>query len=175
MTEVDDDTELVFTVKVALVLPPETVTLNGTLATFVSLLDRLTTAPPLGAGPLRVTVPVEEFPPGTVDGLRVSDVTVGRGGGVTLSVSVVVLLKPPEVPVMVIVKVPVVALLLAVRVKVLLVAVGLGLNPAVTPLGRPEADKVTLPLKPFWGATVMVLWPLLPWVMVTLLGEAERE
>jgi len=31
---------------------------------------------------------------------------------------------------------------------------GLGLNDALTPLGRPETDKLTLPLKPFSGVTV---------------------
>jgi hypothetical protein len=37
-----------------------------------------------------------------------------------------------------------------------------GLKEAVTPLGNPDADKLTLPLKPFSGATVMVLEPLNP-------------
>ena len=37
--------------------------------------DNCTTAPLAGAGPLRVTVPVEAEPAATVDGLRVSDVT----------------------------------------------------------------------------------------------------
>ena len=44
----------------------------------------------------------------------------------------------------------------------------------MTPLGNPEADRVTLPVKPFSGETVIVLEPLLPWVIVTLLGEADR-
>src|SRR5207302_1096677 len=73
--------------------------------------------------------------------------------------------------------VPVVAVLLAVSVKVLLLVVGLvglGLNAAVTPLGRVEVDMVTLPLKPFCGVTVIVLCPLPPWFIVTLLGEADR-
>src|SRR2546422_8606447 len=63
----------VVTVKVALVAPAGTVTLDGTVATLVSLLERDTTASPLGAGTLSVTVPVEEFPPVTLDGLSVSD------------------------------------------------------------------------------------------------------
>jgi hypothetical protein len=82
--------------------------------------------------------------------------------------------KLPEVPVMVIVAVPVVAVPLAVNVTVLVVVVGFVLNDAVTPLGRPEADKVTLPLKPFCGVTVIVLVPALPCVIVKLLGDAER-
>jgi hypothetical protein len=77
---------------------------------------------------------------------------------------------------MVTVTVPVVAVPLAVSVNVLLLVVevvGLGLNAAVTPLGRAEADKLTLPLKPVCGVTVIVLWPLPPCVIVTLLGDAE--
>jgi hypothetical protein len=62
---------------------------------------------------------------------------------------VVVLVKLPEMPVMVTVTVPVVAVLLAVSVNVLVLVVLLGLNDAVTPLGSPEADKLTVPLKPF--------------------------
>jgi len=40
--------------------------------------------------------------------------------------------------------------------------VGFVLNDAVTPFGRPDAAKLTFPVKPFWGATVMVLEPLDP-------------
>src|SRR2546427_4201225 len=80
VTEVVVDTGLVLTVKVALVALPGTVTLAGTLATPGLLLDRLTTAPPLGAGPLSVTVPVEELPPVTLVGLRLSDESVGGSG-----------------------------------------------------------------------------------------------
>src|SRR6266446_3939252 len=75
---------------------------------------------------------------------------------------------------MVTVTVPVVAVLLAVNVKVLVAVAGFGLNDAVTPLGKPEADKLTLPLKPFCGVTVIVLVPLVPCVTVTLPGDAER-
>jgi len=62
---------------------------------------------------------------------------------------VVVFIRLPDVPVMVTVDVPVVAVLLAVSVSVLVFAVVLGLNDAVTPLGRPDADKLTFPVKPF--------------------------
>jgi hypothetical protein len=86
----------------------------------------------------------------------------------------VVLVKPPDVPVMVTVTVPVAAVPLAVSVNVLVLVVLLGLNDAVTPLGRPDADKLTLPLKPFCGVIVMVLAPLAPCVIVKLFGDAER-
>ena len=87
---------------------------------------------------------------------------------------VVVFFKLPDLPVTVSVAVPVVAVLLAVSVNVLVLAALLGLNDAVTPLGRPDADKLTLPVKPFCGLTVMVLVPRAPCTMVKLLGDAER-
>src|SRR6266849_4202166 len=70
-------------------------------------------------------------------------------------------------------KVPVAAALLAVSVRTLVLVVLAGLNEeAVTPLGRPETDSATLPVKPFCGVTVIVLEPLPSWVRV--LGDAER-
>jgi len=73
----------------------------------------------------------------------------------------------PEVPVMVtvevpVVEVPVVAVALAVKVTELVEVVGLVPKLAVTPDGKPEADRVTLPVNPPEGVTVMVLLPLLP-------------
>src|SRR5215469_17193354 len=70
----------------------------------------------------------------------------------------------PEVPVMVTVDVPVVAVLLAVNVTTLLPVVGLVPNDAVTPLGKPEAARVTLPVKPPVSVTVMVSVALAPCV-----------
>jgi hypothetical protein len=86
----------------------------------------------------------------------------------------VVFVKLPDTPMMVTVTVPAVAVPLAVSVNVLLLAVLLGLNDAVTPPGRPDADKLTLPLKPNCGVTVTVLVLVVPCVIVKLLGEAER-
>jgi len=86
----------------------------------------------------------------------------------------VVWVKPLDVPVTVTVAVPVAAVLLAVSVNTLEEVAGFGLKDAVTPVGKPEAEKVTLPLKPFDGVIVTVLVPLVPCVIVTLLGAAER-
>jgi hypothetical protein len=96
---------------------------------------------------------------------------------VTTRVIVAVLVRLPEVPVIVTVTVPVVAVPLAVRVRVLeaVAVAGFGLNEAVTPLGKPDADKLTLLLKPFCGVTVIVLVPLVaPCAMLTLVGDADR-
>ena len=72
---------------VALVAPAATVTLNGTIAAAVLLVESATVAPPAGAGPLNVTVPVEGVPPMTLVGFSVSEETVGGGGGAGVTVS----------------------------------------------------------------------------------------
>ena len=86
MAEVEMRTKDVLTVKVALVAPAGTVTLEGTLAAPLSL-ERKTWAPPAGAGPVRVTVPMEDWPPKTFAGLSVNEATVGAGGGAGVTVS----------------------------------------------------------------------------------------
>ena len=74
-------TVLVVTENVALVDPAGTVTLGTTTwATPVLLLTRVTTAPPVGAGALRVTVPVEELPPMTLVGFRDTELRTTVGG-----------------------------------------------------------------------------------------------
>lgn len=73
MTVVDVATAVVLTGKVVEVAPAGKVTLAETVAAAVLLLARLTTAPPLGAGPLSVTVPVEGFPPVTLTGFSVTE------------------------------------------------------------------------------------------------------
>ena len=91
----------------------------------------------------------------------------------TVRLMVVVCVKLPEAPVTVTVAGPVVAVLLAVSVSVLVLVVLAGLKLAVTPLGSPEAESATVPLKPFILLTVTVLAPLFPCTTVRLLGEAE--
>ena len=83
----------VLTVKVALLAPAATVTLAGTLAAALSL-ESITCAPPVGAGPLNVAVPVEDCaPPVTVVGFSVTEESVGDAwAGKT--VSEVVLVAP---------------------------------------------------------------------------------
>ena len=78
VTGVDAVTVLVLTVNVALLAPAATITLAGTVATALLPLERETVAPPAGAGPLSVTVPVEGDPPVTLVGFSVSEERVGR-------------------------------------------------------------------------------------------------
>ncbi len=72
-----DRTDLVDTVKVAVVEPAGTTTLAGTVATVVLLLKVVTLAPPVGAGPLIVMVPVDGVPPRTDVGFREREMTPG--------------------------------------------------------------------------------------------------
>ena len=85
-------TLLVVTVNVALLAPAATVTLAGTVAAAVLSLERETAAPPLGAGPLRVTVPAEGDPPITLIGLSTIEESVAEPG---VTVSEAVLVPPP--------------------------------------------------------------------------------
>ena len=91
---VDEATALVLTTNVALVAPAAIVTLGGMLAAPL-LLESATCAPPVGAAPLSVTVPVEEFPPTTLVGFSESEERVGGGGGAGVTVSEAVLVAPP--------------------------------------------------------------------------------
>lgn len=100
-------------------------------------------------------------------------VKFGLALALTVRAIVVLAFKLPDVPVMVTVTVPVAAVALAVRVNVLVDVVGFGLNTAVTPLGNPDAARVTLPENPPTSVTVIVLVPFPPCVIVRLLGEAE--
>jgi hypothetical protein len=55
-----------------------------------------------------------------------------------------------------------------------LVLAVLGLNAAVTPVGRPDTVKLTVPVNPFWPLTLRVLLPLPACGTVRLAGEALR-
>jgi hypothetical protein len=67
-----------------------TTTVDGTVATLVLLLVKLTVAPNGGAGPLRVIMPLACVPPLTEVGLKVSELSTG-----TVTVKVVVLVVVP--------------------------------------------------------------------------------
>ena len=96
VTAVDTATALVLIVNVALVAPAATVTLEGTVAAAVLLLESATCAPPAGAASLNVTVPVEDcVPPITLVGLSVSEESVGAGGAAGVTTSEAVLVASP--------------------------------------------------------------------------------
>jgi hypothetical protein len=95
VAEVGTRTGDVLTLKVALLAPTGTVTLEGTLAAPL-LLESMTCAPPAGAGPLKVTVPVENCaPPITLEGFSVNEERVDEGGVVGATASEAVLVAPP--------------------------------------------------------------------------------
>ena len=71
-------TGFVVTVKFAAVAPASTVTLGGTVAAAVLLLESWMVIPVDGAAPLRVTVPVDGLPPTTFDGFNFNEDNVGR-------------------------------------------------------------------------------------------------
>jgi len=152
------------------------------LAVLLGLKDALT---PLGRPEAeKATVPVNPFcgstemvlaplAPGAMFRLPGEAESV-KLGAVTVRITEAVLVRLPAVPVMVRATVPGAAELLAVKVSVLVLAVLLGLKDAVTPPGKPEADRLTLALNPFRGDTEMVVVPLVPGAMLKLPGEAER-
>lgn len=67
-------TAFVVTGKVAVSDPDGTVTLDGTLAADVLLLESVTTVPLAGATPFKVTVPVEDAPPISEFGFMATEV-----------------------------------------------------------------------------------------------------
>jgi hypothetical protein len=80
VTGVAPATADVVAVNVALVAPAATVTLAGTVPAAVLLLESDARAPPAGAADVSVTVPVDELPPTTLDGLRATDDSAGAAG-----------------------------------------------------------------------------------------------
>lgn len=102
-----------------------------------------------------VTVPL---PPSAIDKTAGEDVSekASDAEATTVRAMVVVAVWEPETPVMVIVDVPTVAVLLAVSVRTLLPVVGFVPKTAVTPLGSPDAARVTLPLNGLMSMTATV-------------------
>jgi len=82
-------TGLVVTVKVVLLDPPGIVAVTGTWATVVLLLLREITAPDGGAAPFSVRVPVEDVPPVTLVGFKISELNVATVTVIVLDLVVV--------------------------------------------------------------------------------------
>ena len=100
---------------------------------------------------------------------------LGFAGGLTVSERLTELVRLLHVPVIVRVKDPTLAVLLAFNVNTAVVFVLFGFSDAVTPLGKPDIDKLTFPLNPPCGAMVIVLMPLTPRAMPRAFGDAVNE
>jgi hypothetical protein len=87
----------------------------------------------------------------------------------------VVLDNEPDFPVTTTVDVPIAAFPLALKVSTLDFVTGLTEYDTLTPLGRPDADNVTLPVNPPAALTVIVLVAVAVCLSDTLAGEAESE
>jgi len=162
-------TALVVTVNVALVAPAAIVTLAGTAAAD-ALLERVTTAPPLGAAPLSVTVPVDGAPPFTVAGLSATEDSATAVAGFTVSEAVFVV--PPYEAEMVTGVAAVTALVVAVNVALVAPAA------TVTLAGTAAADALleratTAP--PLGAAPLSVTVPVDDAPPLTLLGLSPME
>src|SRR5712691_7361553 len=77
VTEAETGTRFAVTVKLALVAPAGTVTELGTVTAMRLPLDSVTGAPPLGAAPLKVTIPCPLLPAVSEVGFKVTDESVG--------------------------------------------------------------------------------------------------
>jgi hypothetical protein len=79
-------TDAVVILKIADVAPAVTMTLAGTVAFDGLLLKIVITAPPAGAGPVRLTVPTEVEPPAMAEGVSVTDERITGVAGFTVIV-----------------------------------------------------------------------------------------
>lgn len=126
---------------------------------------------PLAAVTLIVSVALA---PCTTETVAAVGARVKLGGRFTVSASVVEAVRLPEVPDIVMVAVPVVTVLDAVSVSTLEPVAGLVPKLAVTPLGKPVAVSVTLPVKPLAPVTLIVSVTLAPWITETVADVGAR-
>lgn len=110
------------------------------------------------------------------DGSAEKSVKLPDVAGLTVNAIVALAVNVPELPVTVTLDVPEAAVLLAVSVRMLLLVAGFVPNDAVTPLGSPEIESVTLPLNEPESAIEMVSVALLPSVSDSdvLVGVSEK-
>jgi len=86
VTGVEVETREVVIANVMVVLPAVTATDAGTVAAALSLLNA-TSAPPVGAGAVRVMVPIEPVPPMTAVGFTLTELRAA-GTGLTVRIAV---------------------------------------------------------------------------------------
>ena len=159
----------VFTLKLALLWPAETVMLAGRVATALLLVESVTTMPPEGAAPESVTVPWDVSPPLTVAGLSaMEDRLTAVAGEAGMIVNVACFELAPTVAVMTALAVPVTDLVLTVNPAVVLPAATVTLGATVaTPVLL--LDNVTA-VPPEGALAVRVTVPLELLPPVTLAG-----
>ena len=106
--------------------------------------------------------------------LEAEEVSVKPGTTVTVKDMIAVAETLPDLAVTVTGIVAIVAEALAVNFKALVEAVLAGVKTAVTPDGSPAIVRLTGPVKPFTGVTVMVLLPDVPCATLRLAGAAPN-
>ncbi len=168
-------TAVVETLKPPLDCPAAMVMLAGTVAAAL-LLDRVTRTPPAGAGALRLTVPLEELPPTSVDGERETLLIVpwtGAGGLIVrpaepelAEVAVIVALAVEATTVVVTANVPVVSPAAMVMLAGTVAAALLLERLTRTPPAAAGALRVTVPVEPEPPVTVEGERPTLPMLPV---------
>lgn len=156
-----------------------------TLAPVVGFEENAAVTPVGKPDAARVTLPVKQptsvgvmvtvpLLPSAIDRTAGTEVNVKPAEPVATTVreKVVVADREPETPEIVIVDVPMVAAQPAVSVSTLLPVVGLVPKAAVTPLGNPDAESVTLPVKGLTSVTVIVSVPVPPpWMIDRVAAE----
>ena len=167
VAEVEAVTEVVVTVKLALVAPAGTVTLVAVAA--VELLESDMNAPPAGAALVRVNVPCDVAPPVTLVGFSVSELRLA-GGGTGFTVSVAVRDAPPNEPVIIAEVDALTVLVVTVKLALVLPASIVTLAGTVTAVELSESD-MTAP--PVGAAAVKVAVPVEELPPTTLVGFTE--
>jgi hypothetical protein len=155
-------TDVVVTVKDTVVAPAATVTLPGTLAEEL-LLVKLTTVPPDGAVPLKVTLPWDGLPPWTPEGLSVSEemVTVDDPGVIVIEAWTVLFPRDAVITTEVLLRTPDLVVTVNVALELPAGTVTLAgtsanelllLNPTTVPPDGAAALRVTVPwdVPPSW-------------------------
>jgi hypothetical protein len=144
------------------------------------------TMPAGTAETVSVIVPVKPFCAASVSVLA-AEAPIGRfsavgeavkvkvGCGAIVSVTLVLAVSDPDVPVIDTVDAPLTAVFGTAIVITVALAELAGLNDAVTPLGRPDALNVTVPVNPFCGNTEIDAVPPAPGLTLRLVGAAVSE
>ncbi|HWD38582.1 MAG TPA: hypothetical protein VG944_07015 [Fimbriimonas sp.] len=159
------ETAVVVAVKVVLLEPDGTITEAGA-TTLALLLLSVTVCPLDPALPVSVTVPVEDVPPGTLVGLKLSDEKVGA-----LTIRFAVLLVLEAVAVIVAVVFPETAIVVIVKVALVAPAA------TVTVAGAVAAALLLLSATespPVGAALLIVTVPVEVLPPITVVGETER-